>query len=141
MTEKTPKTRKRKTKTPLAKQICHVSLKTDYRVIRGKQVPFVSATLSMRGSRWSLTLDNPSHLGTVAKAMQFRQLRRDNNAVLSVRGDGPRLGEARWRALGLDDAECRFMYLLDLSFHNEPVVVIRPSKLRPAGTATPHKPA
>lgn len=61
--------------------------------------------------------------------MQFRQLRRDNDAVLSVRGDGTRLGEARWRALGLSDAECRFMYLMDLTFHDEPVAVAQVRKL------------
>lgn len=129
MAEQTSKTRKRKQQTPLAQQICYVSFKTDFRVIRGRQVSCISATLRQPKGRWSLTLDNPSHLGKVAKAMQFRQLRRDNGAVLSVRSDGPRLGEARWRALGLSDAECRFMYLMDLTFHDEPVAVAQVRKL------------
>ena len=140
MAEQTTQTRKRKSKPSLAKQIGYVSFKTDYRVIHGKRVPLISATLSMRGSRWSLTLDNPSHLGMVAKAMQFRQLRRENDAVLSARGDGPRLGEARWRALGISDAECRFMYLMDLTFHDEPVAVVQVRKLTLTATAKLRKP-
>jgi hypothetical protein len=141
MAEQTSKIRKRKPKQSLAKQICYVSFKTDARVIRGRQAPCISATLRQPKSRWSLTLDNPSHLGMVAKAMQFRELRLDNDVVLSARSNAPRLSEARWRALGLNDAECRFMRLMDLSFHNEPVVVVRLSKLRPVATAKPRKPA
>lgn len=139
MAEQSSKARKRNPKPSLAKQIGHVSLATHFRVLRGRQIPCVSATLSQRGSRWSLTLDNPSYLGKVAKAMQFRELRLDNDTVLSEIGAAPRPSEARWRALGLSDAEVHFMYLMDLSFREEPLVALRLSTTTPTATKRPRK--